>query len=60
MKFGEDLATFKQIEYIKGLCEASGTDPDEYNFAKMTKAEASKAIERLKPMAEEIAGYENG
>ena len=43
----QNAATFKQIEYIKILCERTGNDPDDYNFAKMTKREASEIIDYL-------------
>lgn len=47
MKFGEELATAKQKEYIKSLCEQTYTDPDKFNFATMTKTDASKIIDIL-------------
>ena len=40
-------ATAKQIEFIKSLCAQTGYDPDEYNFATMTKEEASEIISEL-------------
>ena len=40
-------ATPAQINYIKILCEKTGYDPDEYNFATMTKAEASEIIDEM-------------
>ena len=39
--------TPKQIEFIKSLCAQTGYDPDEYNFATMTKDEASEIISEL-------------
>ena len=43
----ESLATAKQIDYIKSLCAKTGYDPDEYNFATMTKDEASEIISEM-------------
>lgn len=40
-------ATPAQIEFIKSLCRKTGYDPDEYNFATMTKAEASEIISEM-------------
>ena len=40
-------ATAKQIDYIKSLCQQTGYDPDEYNFATMTKDEASEIISEM-------------
>ena len=40
-------ATPKQIDFIKTLCEKTGYDPDEYNFATMTKDEASEIIREM-------------
>lgn len=50
MKFGEvdqGLATAKQIEFIKSLCEQLGYDEDAYNFATMMKKEAADIIKDL-------------
>ena len=48
LNFNEDLATPKQKEYIKALCEKNDRDPDNYyNFATMTKKEASGIIDEL-------------
>ena len=41
-------ATAKQIEFIKSLCARTGYDPDNYNFATMTKNEASEIISEMK------------
>jgi hypothetical protein len=41
-------ATLAQINYIKILCEKTCTDPDDYNFAEMTKGEASEIIGYLR------------
>ena len=41
-------ATPAQINYIKNLCATLGEDPDDYNFAEMTKAEASEIIGYLR------------
>ena len=41
------LATPKQIDYIKSLCAKTGYDPDEYNFATMTKEQASEIISEM-------------
>ena len=46
--FDDDLATHNQKEYIKTLCEKTGNDPDDYNFAEMTKREASDIIDYLR------------
>lgn len=40
-------ATPKQIEFIKSLCAQTGYDPDEHNFATMTKDEASEIISEM-------------
>jgi len=40
-------ATPKQIEFIKSLCAKTGYDPDNYNFATMTKNEASEIISEM-------------
>lgn len=40
-------ATPKQIDFIKSLCAQTGHDPDEYNFATMTKNEASEIISEM-------------
>lgn len=40
-------ATAKQIEFIKSLCAKTGYDPDEYNFATMTKEQASEIISEM-------------
>jgi len=40
-------ATFAQIEFIKSLCAQTGYDSDEYNFATMTKSEASEIITEM-------------
>ena len=42
-----ESATFAQIEYIKSLCRKTGYDPDEYNFATLTKTEASEIITEM-------------
>lgn len=42
------LATLAQIDYIKILCEKTGHDPDDYNFAEMTKGESSEIISYLR------------
>lgn len=47
---GEGLrmnASFKQIEFIKSLCAKTGYDSDNYNFATMTKEEASEIINEM-------------
>ena len=41
-------ATPAQINYIKILCEKTGYDSDEYNFATMTRQEASEIIDEMK------------
>lgn len=43
----ESLGTPKQIDYIKSLCEKTGYDPDEYNFATMTKKQAQEIISEM-------------
>ena len=40
-------ATPKQIEFIKSLCAQTGYDPDNYNFATMTKEEVSEIISEM-------------
>jgi protein-arginine kinase activator protein McsA len=40
-------ATWKQIDFIKSLCRQTGYDPDNYNFAAMTKEEASEIISEM-------------
>ena len=40
-------APAKQIEFIKYLCAKTGYDPDNYNFATMTKEEASEIISEM-------------
>ena len=40
-------ATPKEIEFIKSLCAKTGYDPDNYNFATMTKDEVSEIISEL-------------
>ena len=40
-------ASFKQIEFIKSLCQQLGYDPDDYNFATMTMGEASEIISEM-------------
>lgn len=40
-------ASFKQIEFIKSLCAKTGYDSDNYNFATMTKEEASEIINEM-------------
>ena len=37
-------ATSAQIDFIKSLCQQTGYDPDEYNFATMTQEDASEII----------------
>jgi hypothetical protein len=43
-----DTATQGQINYLRDLLKRKGHDPDDYDFSTMTKAEASKAIDRLR------------
>jgi hypothetical protein len=42
----DELATFKQIEYIKMMCKDMGEECD-HEFAWMTKIEASMIIKSL-------------
>lgn len=37
-------ATPAQPNFIKSLCQQTGYDPDDYNFATMTKEQASEII----------------
>ena len=41
------LASPRQIAFIKDLCRKTGYDSDEYNFATMTKEQASEIITEL-------------
>jgi len=46
---GDFMATEKQVNYYKALCELLGQEPDE-NFENLSVAEASDAISELKGM----------
>ena len=46
---GDFVATEKQVNYYKALCELLGQEPDE-NFENLSVAEASDAISELKGM----------
>lgn len=42
-----EVATFKQINLIKNLCRQLDYDADDYNFAVMTKTQASEIITEM-------------
>lgn len=48
----DEMATFKQIEFIRELCERLDKDVEEYNFQDMTKAEAADIIQELREQAD--------
>ena len=43
----KQMATRKQVDFIKSLCQQTVYDADEYNFATMTKAEATEIISEM-------------
>ena len=42
-----ELATEKQKSTITKLCSQTGYDPDDYDFARMTKDQASEIISEM-------------